>query len=85
MKNTDKIFWFTVGDVIKILKEYPENMPVIISGQDNGYENFFLPEELRVVHVPDNYYRDGEFQVADGNMNSDNIILHNPPIPPKPP
>jgi hypothetical protein len=37
------IFNFTVGELIKILQQYPQDMPVIVSGYENGYENFYHP------------------------------------------
>ena len=37
------IFNYTVGELIEVLKEYPKDMPVIVSGYESGCENFYLP------------------------------------------
>ena len=64
MANNDT-YNFTVGELIKILQQYPEDMPVVVSGYENGYENFFHPYVKKVKHFPDNPYWDGQFQIDD--------------------
>ena len=59
------IYNYTVGELIKILQQYPEDMPVVVSGYENGYENFYHPFVKKVQHLPENPYWDGQFQVAD--------------------
>jgi hypothetical protein len=59
------IYNFTVGELIKILHLYPEDMPVVVSGYENGYENFNQPYVTKVKHVPENPYWDGQFQPDD--------------------
>ncbi len=61
-KNT---YNFTVGELIKILKQYPEDMPVIVSGYENGYENFYQPYVKKVKHLPENPYYDGQFKLDE--------------------
>jgi len=61
-KNT---YNFTAGELIKILQQYPEDMPVVVSGYENGYENFYHPFVKRVKHLPENPYWDGQFQIDD--------------------
>ena len=61
-KNT---YNFTVGDLIKILQQHPEDMPVVVSGYENGYENFYHPFVKKVKHQPENPYWDGQFQLDD--------------------
>ncbi len=56
---------FTVGELIKILQQYPKDMPVVVSGYENGYENFYHPLVKKVKHIPENPYYDGEFQLDD--------------------
>ncbi len=63
--NDNKRFNFSVGELIEILKNFPIDMPVIVSGYEDGYENFYYPEIIRVRHEPDNMYYSGEFQIAD--------------------
>jgi len=64
MSNRD-IYNFTVGELIKILQQSPDDMPVVVSGYENGYENFYHPYLNKVKHLPENYYREGEFQLDD--------------------
>lgn len=63
--NGRTIYNFTVGELIEILKQYPENMPVVVSGYENGYENFHHPFVKKVVHQPENTYYDGQFQLDE--------------------
>jgi len=63
---TDKnIYNFTVGELIEILLQYPADMPVVVSGYENGYENFLHPFVKKVIHQPENPYYDGLFQPDD--------------------
>jgi hypothetical protein len=63
MTEKDKIFNFTVGELREILESYPDDIPVIVSGYENGYENFYHPIVQKVEHLPENKYWDGEFQI----------------------
>jgi hypothetical protein len=63
--NDKNIYNFTVGELIKILQQYPEDMPVLVSGYENGYENFYQPFVKKVIHLPENFYCDGQFQLYD--------------------
>jgi hypothetical protein len=56
---------FTVEELIKILQTLPPNLPVVVSGYNSGYENFYYPETVTLKHEPDNFYKDGEFQSTD--------------------
>jgi len=73
MTEKNKIFKYTVGELIEILKAYPNDMPVIVSGYENGYENFYHPTVQKVEHLPENKYWDGEFQIDDKGI--DALIL----------
>lgn len=64
MKNK-KTYNFTVGELIEILKKHPKDMPVIVSGYENGYENFYRPSVHKVKHLPENAYFEGEFQLDE--------------------
>jgi len=66
--NDKNIFNFTVGELIKILRQYPEDMPVVVSGYESGYENFYHPFVKKIIHLPENPYSDGEFQLDDNGM-----------------
>jgi len=58
-------FHFTVGELREILKSFPQELPVVVSGYENGFENFFHPVVMKLKHLPDNHYYEGEFQLAD--------------------
>ncbi|MFU8767842.1 MAG: hypothetical protein ACNA7I_09330 [Candidatus Methanoperedens sp.] len=58
-------FHFTVGQLIESLKSLPQELPVLTSGYENGFENFYEPCIIKVKHEPGNPYYDGEFQVAE--------------------
>jgi hypothetical protein len=60
-----EIYNFTVGELIKILQQYPADMPVVVSGYESGYENFYHPFVKKVIHLPENFYWDGQFQLYD--------------------
>ncbi len=62
------IFNYTVGELIKVLNEYPKAMPVIVSGYESGYENFYLPIVQKVRRIPENMYWDGEFQIDENGI-----------------
>lgn len=64
-KNHERRFHFTVGELIEILKGFPPNLPMITSGYEGGYENFYPPRVVKVNHEPKNPYWDGEFQIAE--------------------
>ena len=63
--SQNEIFHFTVGQLIEILQTLPQDLPVLTSGYESGYENFYLPEIVNLKHEPENPYYEGEFQVAD--------------------
>lgn len=73
MTEQTKIFNYTVEELIEILKSYPYEMPVIVSGYENGYENFYHPTVQKVAHLPENKYWDGKFQLDDKGI--DVLIL----------
>jgi len=59
------LFHFTVGQLVDFLKTLPQELPVLTSGYENGFENFYEPGIIKVKHEPENPYYDGEFQVAE--------------------
>ena len=58
-------FHSTVEQLVDLLKTLPQNLPVLTSGYENGFENFYEPTIIKVKHEPENPYYDGEFQVAE--------------------
>lgn len=75
--NKPEKFYFTVGQLAEILKSFPNDLPVLVSGYENGYENFYQPSILKLVHLPENPYFEGEFQLAeDGDSGTfDAVVL----------
>ena len=58
-------FHFTVRELAEILKSFPQDLPVLVSGYESGFENFMHPTVKKLKHKPENMYYDGEFQYAD--------------------
>lgn len=58
----NETFYFTVGELTKILKSMPQDLPVVVSGYESGYENFHQPTIMTMTHQQDNPYYDGQFQ-----------------------
>ncbi|MBE7413290.1 MAG: hypothetical protein HS129_14720 [Leptospiraceae bacterium] len=63
---------FRVQDLIEILKKFPQDLPVLTSGYETGFENFYSPKIIKVMHFPENKYWDGEFQPTE-NEDSEGI------------
>jgi hypothetical protein len=55
----------TVAELIEILKTFPGDLPVLVTGYESGYECFYHPEIQEVVHKSENMYWDGEFQIPE--------------------
>ena len=60
-----EVFHSTVGQLVEFLKTLPQDLPVLTSGYENGFENFYQPSIIKVKHEPENMYYEGEFQVAE--------------------
>jgi len=60
-----ELFNFTVGQLVEILKSLPQDLPVLTSGYESGFENFYQPDIIKVKHEPENMYYEGEFHVAE--------------------
>jgi len=65
MNNQNKTFHFTVGELVDILQTLPQDLPVLTSGYESGFENFYPPKIVALKHQPENKYYEGEFQEAD--------------------
>ncbi len=72
-----EVFHSTVGQLVDLLKTLPQDLSVLTSGYENGFENFYEPTIIKVKHEPENPYYDGEFQVAeDGDVGTfDAVVL----------
>ncbi len=70
-------FHSTVGQLVDLLKTLPQDLPILTSGYENGFENFYEPTIIKVKHEPENPYYDGEFQVAENGAEGtfDAVVL----------
>lgn len=62
---SEKPFNFTVRQLIEALASLPPDLPVLVSGYENGFEHVQTPAVARLQHQPDNPYWEGEFQPAE--------------------
>lgn len=71
-------FWFTVEQLIKVLKTFPPDLPVLTSGIESGYENFYHPVVVRMKHEPETYYKTGEFQIVEKDIDGtfDAVVIN---------
>lgn len=67
MNNENKTFHYSVGELLAILQNLPQDLPVLISGYESGFENFYPPEIKTLKYFPENKYYEGEFQLAEEN------------------
>lgn len=58
----ERIFNFTVGELIQVLRQFPEDMPIVVDSLESGFENFFHPYTHKVKYMPENWYTEGVFQ-----------------------
>ena len=71
-----ELFYSTVDQLVDLLKTLPQDLPVLTSGYENGFENFYEPEIIKVKHEPEKPYYDGEFQVAkDGDEETFDAVV----------
>jgi hypothetical protein len=42
-----EVFYSTVGQLVEFLKTLPQDLPVLTSGYENGFENFYHRVLLR--------------------------------------
>ena len=71
-----EVFHFTVGQLVEFLKTLPQDLPVLTSGYECGFENFYQPSIIKVKHEPENMYYEGEFQVAeDGDVGTFDVVV----------
>ena len=71
-----KAYHYTVSQLIEILKTFPQDLPILTSGYENGFENFHPPEETTVTHEPENPFYAGEFQTISKDVDdSFNVVV----------
>jgi hypothetical protein len=62
---------YSVAELIEVLKKYPQDLPVLVSGYEGGFENIMPPIIEKLTHKPENQYWDGEFQTAEEENEGD--------------
>lgn len=62
--NEERIFHYTVSELIEILRSFPPEIPILTSGYENGFENIQQPILQSLEYIPDIPDYDGEFQPA---------------------
>ncbi len=70
-----RTFQFTVRQLIAVLKTMPQDLPVLTSGYEGGFENLHKLEIMGLRHEPENPYYEGEFQAADDEGEFQAVIL----------
>lgn len=65
----------TVGELSRILEKLPSDLPVLVSGYENGYDHFYSPYLKTVEHHPENPYYDGEYQDAESRISKTIEVL----------
>ena len=61
---------FTVAELIEVLQKLPQELPVLVTGYESGYEDFYMPEVQSLSHQPENTYYDGAFQIPENGENN---------------
>ena len=71
-----KAHHYTVSQLIEILKTFPQDLPVLTSGYENGFENIQPPEITTVTHELENPFYAGEFQTISKDVdNFFNVVV----------
>lgn len=65
MNSQNMTFHFTDGQLVDILQTLTQDLPVVTSGYESGFENFYPPKIVELKHQPENKYYEGEFQETD--------------------
>jgi len=63
--SKNEVFHSTVGQLVDFLRTLPQDLPVLTSSYENGFEIFYQPSVIKVRHEPENMYYEGEFQISD--------------------
>ena len=53
MNSQNKTFHYSVGQLVEILQSLPQDLPVLTSGYESGFENFYPPKIVELKHQPD--------------------------------
>ena len=64
-------FNYTVAELIEELKKHPQDLPVLVSGYEDGFENIMPLTIIKLNHKPESQYWIGEFQTAEEENEGD--------------
>ncbi|MBW5290195.1 MAG: hypothetical protein Rsou_1983 [Candidatus Ruthia sp. Asou_11_S2] len=59
------VIHYTVEKLIESLKQFPQDLPVLVSGYEDGFENLLTPEKINLEYKAENQYWSGEFQETE--------------------
>ena len=65
MNSKNIKFNFTVAELIEELKKYPQDLPILVSGYEDGFENIMPPATKKLFHISEAPYYVGEFQTSE--------------------
>ncbi|MCX5773224.1 MAG: hypothetical protein NTX05_01225 [Fusobacteria bacterium] len=67
----------TVQELIEELMKLPQEMSVVTTGYESGYDFILRPKIIKVVKIEDPYWWDGKFQNAETEVQSsvDMVLL----------
>ncbi len=66
---------YTVKELIEALRKLPQDMPILTTGYETGYENIVEPKIIRVEYTEDAEYWDGAFQETEAIEGIEVVIL----------
>jgi len=67
-------FNYTVAELIEELKKFPQDVPVLVSGYEDGFENIMPLTIQKLTHKPESQYWIGEFQTVQ-EENEEGLVL----------
>lgn len=65
----------TVKELREALKEFSDDLPVLMNGVESGYDGFCYPQQVEVKQFPEHTYHDGEFQIVDDDTKQIDAVL----------
>lgn len=68
MDKEHKNITYTVSELIAVLQQFPQDLAVVVSGYESGYENLLTPQKAKLENKPENGYWDGEFQTTEHDV-----------------
>ena len=60
--SNKEVFHSTVSQLVDFLKTLPQDLPILTSDYESGFENIYPPGIIKVRHEPENRYYEGEIK-----------------------